>query len=475
MFSCCEGYSEVGLVKIFGHYEANLILVRMQRASLLYYVCFMRKLILLSSLLFGGALMAQSPALIGYWHNWDIAGAPYIPLDQIDTRYNVIEVSFAEPAFGSTSQMVFTPSGTDQVTFTAQVAALRSSGRKVLISIGGANATVHLNTDAERDEFTASMLGIVDDYGFDGIDIDLEGASMSITGGTIATPVDAPMLRLIQAIENIGDAFEQNNGSPMMLTMAPETAGVQGGQSAFGGIWGAYLPLIHALRDRIDILQVQLYNSGSSYGIDGGIYEQGTADFIVSQTEAVIQGFTTSGGPFVGLAPEQVAVGLPACGSAAGGGYTDTATVAAALRYLLGTGPQPGSYTLAQTGGYPTLRGMMTWSINWDAVGSCNGTYSFAENYERIFQGITTAVATPSEVPALLLSPNPASDIVTVHGLDHGTHSASILDLSGRILRTMTFQRVNPSFSVGDLPPGSYFLRFDNGQEQRPVAFVKLQ
>ena len=35
---------------------------------------------------------------------------------------------------------------------------------------------------------------------------------------------------------------------------------------------------------------VQLYNSGSMYGIDGNIYTQGTADFIVAMTEAVIQG-----------------------------------------------------------------------------------------------------------------------------------------------------------------------------------------
>jgi chitinase len=42
--------------------------------------------------------------------------------------------------------------------------------------------------------------------------------------------------------------------------MAPETAFVQGGMSAFTGIWGAYLPVIHALRDSLDMLNVQLYN-----------------------------------------------------------------------------------------------------------------------------------------------------------------------------------------------------------------------
>ncbi|MBK7383908.1 MAG: chitinase [Flavobacteriales bacterium] len=311
-------------------------------------------------------------------------------LDQIDPRYNVIGIAFAEPAAGTTYDMVFTPSGTPQGTFIAQVAALQASGRKVLISIGGANATVHLNSDPERDQFRTSMLAIIDTYGFDGIDIDLEGASVSISGGSIAAPVDAPLLRSIDAIEGMADDFELTHGVPMMLTMAPETAFVQGGQSAFGGIWGAYLPVIHALRDRIDILHVQLYNSGSMYGIDGGIYAQGTADFIVSQVEAVIQGFPTSGGNFIGLEPQHVAIGLPACASAAGGGYTDTTTVRAAVEYLLGTGTQPGSYTLVQPGGYPMLRGMMTWSINWDAASACNGANSYAENFERIFGDIST-------------------------------------------------------------------------------------
>ena len=116
----------------------------------------------------------------------------------------------------------------------------------------------------------------------------------------------------------------------------------------------------------------------------------------------------------------------------------------------------------------------MTWRINLDAPGSCDGTYSFAENYERIFQGNTTAVAALSKGPALLLSPNPATDIITVRGLDQGTHAVNILDLSGRVLRTMALRWTTPSISVSDLPAGSYFLRFDADQKQRPIAFVKI-
>jgi len=131
---------------------------------------------------------------------------------------------------------------------------------------------------------------------------------------------------------------------------------------------------------------VQLYNTGTMFGIDGKIYSEATADFIVAETEAVIQGFNTAGGMFAGLPASKVAVGLPACAGAAGGGFTDTATVRKAINYLLGKGPKPGSYTLLQVGGYPTLAGMMDWSINWDKVCS-NDTY--AENLQTIFNATT--------------------------------------------------------------------------------------
>lgn len=280
----------------------------------------LRRDLLHAATVFSLLAQAQGPDLVGYWHNWNDASAPYIELDQVDPRYTVIEVAFAEPAPGTTYDMQFVPSLTTPATFIAQVASLQAQGKKVLISMGGANATVQLNADVERDQFITSMVGILNTYGFDGLDIDLEGASVTNTGGTIAAPTTPSVIRLIDAIGSIMAQYHAQNNRKMMLTMAPETAFVQGGMSAYGGIWGAYLPIIDALRDSLDILQVQLYNSGSMYGIDGGIYNQGTADFIVSQTEAVLQGFTTAGGTFAGLRPDQVAIGLPACTSAAGGG-----------------------------------------------------------------------------------------------------------------------------------------------------------
>ncbi len=423
------------------------------------------------ALMAGSIAAAQGPDLVGYWHNWNDGNAPYLELAQVDPRYSVVEVSFAVPAVGSTYDMVFAPAETAPATFLADVAALQAQGRKVLISIGGANATVHLDSDAERDQFVSSLLAILDTYGFDGLDIDLEGASVAISGGTIANPVDARIIRLIDAVNTIADTFQNTHGIPMMLTMAPETAYVQGGMSSFGGIWGAYLPLIDALRNRLDILQVQLYNSGSMYGIDGGIYSQGTADFIVSQTEALLQGFTTAGGYFAPLPPEKVAIGLPACPLAAGGGYVPPAVLEQAVDYLRGFGPQPGSYH--RVGTYPTLRGLMTWSINWDATANCSVPDEFAQAYQDLF-GISTTVAETPDTD-FLLWPNPVeAGVLHLQGLQ-GDERLLLLDALGRTVHTERATGERTTLTV-DLPAGTYLLRVERDEvllASRRVAVVR--
>lgn len=329
-----------------------------------------------------------NPALVGYWHNWNTANAPYIQLEQVDNRYNVIAVAFAVPRSGTDYDMTFTPSGGVTVAnFKTKIQTLQGQGKKVLLSLGGGGTAVSLSNTTERDVFASSMLSLLTSYGFDGMDIDIEGTGLSLTGGTISAPVDASIINLIAATKTIMQNYYVANGKQLLLTMAPETAFVQGGMSSYSGVWGAYLPVIHGLRDSLALVHVQLYNSGTMYSINrGGIYTQATADFIVALTEAIIRGFNTNGGAFAGLPASKVAVGLPACPSAAGGGFTSETVVASAINYLRGVGPKPGTYTLLQSGGYPTLRGMMTWSMNWDAVATCNNaSYKYAQNYQSLF------------------------------------------------------------------------------------------
>ncbi len=411
-----------------------------------------------------------NPVLIGYWHNWSTT-TPYIQLDQIDSRYNIIEIAFAVPTSTSDMTMIFTPDVITQQTFINKVNLIKSQGKKVLISIGGATTSIDLTTSTNKTAFINSMINIINTFGFDGIDIDIEnGNSILINnGGTISNPANPAMINLIDAIKQIMTNYRTNHPGKLMLTMAPETAYVQGGQSGFGSIWGGYLPIIHALRDSIDFLQVQLYNSGSMYGVDGNIYTQGTADFIVAMTEVVIKGFNTNGGYFTGLPASKVAVGLPACPSAAGGGFVDTNTVMAAIKYLIGIGTKPGSYTLNQISGYPNLAGLMTWSINWDALSTCESSYQFARNFQNIFGSTTECKTLNSNQANFQVFPNPAKNQLLIKFKSQNNSKIQIYNSAGFMVIEKIINSKEQNIDISNLIKGIYLIK----NEITILKFVK--
>ena len=422
----------------------------------------MRKDLVVGMFLFISTIFyGQNPVLIGYWHNWNDSSAPYIPLNQVDSRYSVICVSFAVPNSPSDMNMNFTPDGVSQSSFISQVQTLQSQGKKVLLSIGGANTSISLNNTNNRDVFVSSMSSLMTTYGFDGIDIDIEHGNSILASGTIANPTSVDVINLIVAIIQIKTNYYATFNRNMMLTFAPETAYVHGGMSAFGEIWGGYLPLLDAFRNDLDYVHVQLYNSGSMYGIDGNIYNQGTSDFIVAMTEALIQGFPTAGGFFQALPANKVVVGLPACPSAAGGGFANTTNVENAIKYLRGVGPQPGSYTLNNPNGYPNLGGMMTWSINWDQVATCNaGSYEYAQNFVEIFGSLLSTATALAETHDVALYPNPCQDQFRLANVKGNANFTIINSLGQTVQQGMYAQ--DEFITTNHLNSGIYFLKIKN-------------
>jgi chitinase len=175
------------------------------------------------------------------------------------------------------------------------------------------------------------------------------------------------IVNLISALKTLKAKY----GDKFVLTMAPETFFVQVGHQFYGGSGGgdgrtgSYLPVIHALRDALTVLHVQDYNSGPVMGLDGVYHNMGGAEFHIAMTDMVKAGFTVAntGQTFPGLRPEQIGFGTPAA-VPAGNGHTSPAQVQQALTCLV-KGQGCGSYTL-RGGPSPALRGLMTWSINWD-------------------------------------------------------------------------------------------------------------
>lgn len=317
-----------------------------------------------------------SHALIGYLHTSFANGSGYLSMADVPAEWDVINLAFGEPTTPTSGDIRFSlcpvsecPNVESKEEFIAAIEEQQAKGKKVLLSIGGQNGQVQLTTTAARDRFVSSVSALIDEYGLDGLDVDLEGHSLYFESGDtdFENPTTPVIVNLISALETLTDAY----GDDFVLTMAPETFFVQVGHQFYGGSsagdnrTGSYLPVIHALRDELDILHVQDYNSGPVMGLDGQYHTMGGADFHIALTDMLKAGFTVAdtGKFFPGLREEQIAFGLPAAVSA-GNGHTPPAAVHQALDCLT-SGTNCGEYEL-RGGHSPELRGLMTWSINWD-------------------------------------------------------------------------------------------------------------
>ncbi|MFE7181650.1 chitinase [Streptomyces erythrochromogenes] len=339
----------------------------------------------------GGGLPAH--ALVGYLHTSFANGSGYVRMADVPASWDVINLAFGEPTSVTSGDIRFRlcpvaecPNVESPAEFKAAVRAKQAAGKKVLISIGGQNGQVQLPTTAARDTFVSSVAKIIDEYGLDGLDIDFEGHSLSLaTGDTdFRNPTTPGIVNLISAVKTLKARY----GPGFVLTMAPETFFVQLGYQFYGsGPWGgqdpragAYLPVIHALRDDLTLLHVQDYNSGPIMGLDNQYHSMGGADFHIAMTDMLLTGFPVAGNTarvFPALRPDQVAIGLPATANA-GNGHTSPAEVTKALNCLTKK-TDCGSYQTHGT--WPGLRGLMTWSVNWDRFGG----WEFSRNFDAYY------------------------------------------------------------------------------------------
>lgn len=135
-------------------------------------------------------------------------------------------------------------------------------------------------------------------------------------------------------------------------------------------------------------IHVQHYNSGGLQGLDGQTYTQGTADFEVALSDMLLNGFpvgNNSNNMFPALNPSQVMIGLPATGPAApSGGYIAPSEMKKALDYIIKGVSYGGKYKMVANKSYPEFRGLMTWSVNWDA----KSNFEFSNNYRSYFDAL---------------------------------------------------------------------------------------
>ncbi|MFI2616018.1 chitinase [Streptomyces sp. NPDC018584] len=273
-------------------------------------------------------------AVTGYWQNFN-NGAQVQKLSAVQNEYDIIAVAFAD-ATATPGKVTFNldSAGLGGYTveqFKADIKAKQAAGKSVIISVGGEKGAVTVNDAASAAAFADSVYALMRQYGFDGVDIDLEN-------GLNAT-------YMTQALKSLS----AKAGPGLVLTMAPQTIDMQSPSNA-------YFKTALAVKDILTVVNMQYYNSGSMLGCDGKVYSQGTVDFLTALACVQLEN---------GLAPSQVGIGVPASPRAAGGGYVAPDVVNRALDCLAkGTGC--GAFKPSRT--YPAIRGAMTWSTNWDAT-----------------------------------------------------------------------------------------------------------
>lgn len=272
-------------------------------------------------------------ALTGYWQNFD-NGATVQKISDVSAQYDIIAVSFAD-ATATPGAITFNLDsaglgGYTVAQFKADIAAKKTAGKSVILSIGGEKGTISVNDSASATNLANSAYALMQEYGFTGIDIDLENG----LNPTYMT----------QALR----ALSAKAGPSLVITMAPQTIDMQSTQ-------GGYFKTALNIKDILTVVNMQYYNSGSMNGCDGNVYHQGSVDFLTALACIQLEG---------GLDPSQVGIGVPASPSGAGSGYVSPTIVNNALDCLT-RGTNCGSFKPSKT--YPGLRGAMTWSTNWDA------------------------------------------------------------------------------------------------------------
>ena len=287
----------------------------------------------------GGSASLPKHVLLGYWQDYTNGATP-LTIAQVPTTFDIIAVAFGT-ATGTPGQVAFSLDsglssalgGYSPAQFTADIQTAHTRGQRVVLSVGGQNGAISVTDSPSASNFANSVSALMTQYGFDGVDIDLESG---INPGQMAAAIS--QLKGLQP--------------NALVTAAPQTVDVQNSGND-------YFQFASAIGANMTMMNTQYYNSGTMLGCDGNVYTSGTENFLTALACTQLQG----------LAANTIGLGLPASTSAAGSGYTNPSVVVAAVQCLT-SGSNCGSFHPPST--WPSLRGVMVYSINWDASNGYN-------------------------------------------------------------------------------------------------------
>ncbi|WP_194436852.1 immunoglobulin-like domain-containing protein [Vibrio fluminensis] len=311
--------------------------------------------------------------VVGYWHNWcDGAGyqrgnAPCVTLEEVNPMYNIINVSFMkvfDVAEGRIPTFRLDPAiGLSEQEFVNQIGELNKQGRSVLIALGGADAHIELKTGDEQ-AFAEEIIRVTERYGFDGLDIDLEQAAVTAADNQTVIPA---------ALRIVKDHYREQ-GKNFLITMAPEFPYLKKGDK--------YVPYIENLEGYYDWINPQFYNQGGD-----GLWVDEENAWITQNSDTMKEKFIyyisdslangTRG--FHQIPHDKLVFGIPTNIDAAATGFVKNPQHLYSAFERLNAQGQP-------------LRGVMTWSVNWDMGTNAAGqayNEQFIKDYGSFIHGQT--------------------------------------------------------------------------------------
>ncbi|QRM34286.1 hypothetical protein JO965_34200 (plasmid) [Microvirga sp. VF16] len=239
----------------------------------------------------GPAAQLGGRAFVGYHPSWNDRGAP---LGAIAGQYSHVMLSFARPDLMWSGLESGTWKGTG-LEFSAppdkvkeEVALLKATGAKVILSVGGASyggwSTLAAEAGHDNQQIKNALTQIVRDLGLDGLDVDYERHAAD------AATVEE-YTRVIQALREAVDAARPDGilalaasptGSDYTAATGDEGTGRRSGSGGSAGrermTFRRTVPSgPHAGRtvgELVDLLNIMAYDSGSNFYDQAVAYEQ---------------------------------------------------------------------------------------------------------------------------------------------------------------------------------------------------------
>lgn len=255
--------------------------------------------------------------------------------DDVNPNVKFVILAFANPGADGTVVV-------DDVNFpTTLVKSWQSSGKKVLISVGGQNGNwgFVFATSTNINNFINSLAAILVKYNLDGVDLDIES-------------YNAAPQTVVDTLKGLRSAI----GNKLIVVSPEDVAVIQTvsyvpAPNAGGQPWNYFVPIINLGDQYIDFYQPQAYNNGYDSFAGGSVgYLQ---DVYLNWCNLPAAGTPIPN--FTGVPGKKLLIGLEASTSAGGSSFYASPDVITQFKKWIADNNYP-------------IEGFMIWDSHWDTL-----------------------------------------------------------------------------------------------------------